>query len=351
MRSARYTLWTHVPVQNVGSHPTLRAPEIRCTELRNACPLRRMEGCETRQDWHELFGCPDSLATEQLLVGLPPIQVLAEYVTFGRKSRVIMTVRRSPDIYTFPECDVAFDGRCCIRGLGVIPCCVFIKFSVDDYRIVICKALPWAPASRRARPKILRVDRLGREVVVTFDDNGLIRFRDYCSVPCCNCHLSFLSMLSVWADIRTFDRNDRHLMDRIGAASSWSEQFSSPGSLALLNCGFGRKIEQIPIGHLVGAADYLDHFGVGSGIAIRWVRQAATGLAGSRRHDIWAAPHQLLSQTASLWPSLGFLSEKLEIFAISGALELITMNEAQRRGVYAVAQTSHIPRSTRKQMA
>jgi hypothetical protein len=71
-----------------------------------------------------------------------------------------------PYIHTFPECDVAFDGSRCIRGLGVIPRCIFISIAIDDKRIVICKALPWTAARRHAGPKILRIDGLRREVVV-----------------------------------------------------------------------------------------------------------------------------------------------------------------------------------------
>src|SRR5262249_25072917 len=108
---------------------------------------------------------------------------------------VMTAVSRLPNINTFPECDVTFDGRCGVGGLGVIPCCVFIGFSVDDKRIVIRKALPWTPAGRRARPKILLMDGVRREVVVAFDDDGLVRFRYHCPIPCRRCHSSFLSML------------------------------------------------------------------------------------------------------------------------------------------------------------
>jgi hypothetical protein len=52
-----------------------------------------------------------------------------------------------------------------------------------------------------------------------------------------------------------------------------------------------------------------------------------------------------------LAPSLRPVSEKSEVFAISLAFKLITMNEAEGRGVHAVTQTSPVPRSVRKQMA
>src|SRR3546814_6040353 len=93
-----------------------------------------------------------------------------------------------PYIHTFPECDVAFDGRCCIGGLGVIPCCVFIGFAIDDKRIVIRKTFPWTPAGRRALPKISRIDGLRWEVVIAFDDDGLLRPRHDYPVPCRACH-------------------------------------------------------------------------------------------------------------------------------------------------------------------
>jgi hypothetical protein len=51
------------------------------------------------------------------------------------------------------------------------------------------------------------------------------------------------------------------------------------------------------------------------------------------------------------YPSLRLLSEKFEVFAISLALKLITMNEAEGRGVQAVTQTSLVSRSVGKKMA
>lgn len=110
------------------------------------------------------------------------------------------------------------------------------------------------------------------------------------------------------------------------------------------------KPKQIPIGRLAGVENALDHLGVGPALAMYCIRRGATGIAGSARYDVWTTSHQLPSQTVEFLASLGFLSEKPEVFAISKALKLITMNEAQRRGVYAVTQSSHIARSTRKQM-
>src|SRR3546814_18375592 len=99
-----------------------------------------------------------------------------------------------PYIHTFPECDVAFDGRCCIGGLGVIPCCVFIGFAIDDKRIVIRKTFPWTPAGRRALPKISRIDGLRWAVVYSFDADALLRPPHQHPVPCPHCHFSSLSI-------------------------------------------------------------------------------------------------------------------------------------------------------------
>src|SRR3546814_1483555 len=106
--------------------------------------------------------------------------------------RVVSTL---PYIHTFPECDVAFDGRCCIGGLGVIPCCVFIGFTIDGKRIVIRKAFPWTPAGRRALSKTSRIDGLGREVVIAFDDDGLLRLSHDCPLPRSEEHTSALQSL------------------------------------------------------------------------------------------------------------------------------------------------------------
>jgi hypothetical protein len=73
-----------------------------------------------------------AFATEHPIVELLPIHPLAEYITLARENGVMTTISRLPDIHAFPECDVAFDSRCCIGGLGVIPCGVFIDFAIDD---------------------------------------------------------------------------------------------------------------------------------------------------------------------------------------------------------------------------
>jgi hypothetical protein len=75
--------------------------------------------------------CSDSFATERLIVELLRLHVPAKYHTWAENG-VMTTISRLPDIHAFPECDVAFDSRCCIGGLGVIPCGVFIDFAIDD---------------------------------------------------------------------------------------------------------------------------------------------------------------------------------------------------------------------------
>src|SRR3546814_16277259 len=100
-----------------------------------------------------------------------------------------------PYIHTFPECDVAFDGRCCIGGLGVIPCCVFIGFAIDDKRIVIRKTFPCTPTGSRSLPQISRISGLRWEVVLAFYGDILYRPLHEQSLPHHDRPFPYLSIL------------------------------------------------------------------------------------------------------------------------------------------------------------
>src|SRR3546814_770927 len=54
------------------------------------------------------------------------------------------------------------------------------------------------------------------------------------------------------------------------------------------------KLEQIPIGRLVGVEDDLDRLSVGAMISVGRIRHVATGIADSGRKNAWPAPYQLL---------------------------------------------------------
>src|SRR5262245_23004544 len=87
------------------------------------------------------------------------------------------------DLYAFPKRDVIFDvlrGLFCVR---IKPRRVFIHFSVDDDAVITRRALPAADRVGVARLKIFFVDRVRREIVVAFDDDGFVTFGDYGAVP------------------------------------------------------------------------------------------------------------------------------------------------------------------------
>jgi hypothetical protein len=128
------------------------------------------------------------------------------------------------------------------------------------------------------------------------------------------------------------------------------------------------ELEQRAEVGLLRVVDDLDGLRVGAVVAIGGVRDVAAAVADARGHDAGLVAEQLLhppeatagedrifvGHVASLLVvgvSVGVTREQGAVFAITLALKLITMNEAEGRGVHAVAQTSLVPRSVRKQMA
>src|SRR5262249_61188171 len=91
------------------------------------------------------------------------------------------------------ESHVILDVRGRGRRLRVVPRGVLVGLSVHRQRVVPCLTLPWAAARRRTRLQEFLADAPGREVVVSLDDDRLIRLRDRRAVPSRRRHSLFLA--------------------------------------------------------------------------------------------------------------------------------------------------------------
>src|SRR5215510_92004 len=96
------------------------------------------------------------------------------------------------DLHAFPKRDVIFDVLRGISSVRVIPRRVIVHFSVDDDVVITRRALPAADSVGVARLKVFFVDRVGRKIMISFDDDGLVTFGDYGAVP--NSFHNFFSM-------------------------------------------------------------------------------------------------------------------------------------------------------------
>jgi hypothetical protein len=84
-----------------------------------------------------------------------------------------------------PERDVVFDfmrGRFRVR---IVPGRIFINFFGDDDVVVTCFAFPGTDAVRAAIADVLTVDGVGGEVMIAFDYDRLIAFREHYVMPGC----------------------------------------------------------------------------------------------------------------------------------------------------------------------
>src|SRR5262245_65003855 len=87
------------------------------------------------------------------------------------------------DLHAFPKRDVIFDVLRGVFSVRVIPRRVCVNFSVDDDVVITRRAFPSADGVGVARLKIFLVDRVGRKIMIAFDDDGLVTFGDYGAVP------------------------------------------------------------------------------------------------------------------------------------------------------------------------
>src|ERR1700741_5504579 len=87
------------------------------------------------------------------------------------------------DLQAFPKRDVIFDVLSGIFRVRVIPCRVFVHFSVDDDVVITRRTLPTADSVGVARLKVFFVDRVRREIVIAFDSSWGFAYCDYCAVP------------------------------------------------------------------------------------------------------------------------------------------------------------------------
>ena len=96
------------------------------------------------------------------------------------------------DLHALPKSDVIFDVLRGVFSVRVIPRRVFVHFSVDDDVVITRRAFPSADGVGVARLKIFLVDRVGRKIMIAFDDDGLVTFGDYGAAP--NSFHNFFSM-------------------------------------------------------------------------------------------------------------------------------------------------------------
>src|SRR5215510_3866801 len=96
------------------------------------------------------------------------------------------------DLHALPKRDIIFDVLRGVFRVRIKPCRVFIHFSIDDDVVITRRALPAADRVGVARLKVFFVDRVRREIVVAFDDDGFVTFGDYGAVP--NSLHNFFSM-------------------------------------------------------------------------------------------------------------------------------------------------------------
>ncbi len=67
--------------------------------------------------------------------------------------------------------------------IGIVPGGVAVYLAVN-YDIVVTRlALPGTDRMAGARLQIFVVDRIAREIVIAFNDNRVVAFRDYCIAP------------------------------------------------------------------------------------------------------------------------------------------------------------------------
>jgi hypothetical protein len=92
------------------------------------------------------------------------------------------------DFDTLPEGDVTRDLLSGIFGRRIIPGRVVVGGAIDLNVVVARQPLPVAGGVHITGAEILALDRVGWEVVIAFDHDGLITLGEDCAVPNCLCH-------------------------------------------------------------------------------------------------------------------------------------------------------------------
>src|ERR1044071_21036 len=104
----------------------------------------------------------------------------------SRKTSIMVKRKRQrliPDLYAPPERNVVLDLLGGFFGLGIIPRGILIGVITNSDMIVAGKAFPRAGGVFLALLKVLFFDRIGREVMIPLDHDGLIRLSQYRVFP------------------------------------------------------------------------------------------------------------------------------------------------------------------------
>ena len=103
-------------------------------------------------------------------------------------SRVIEVRPILADLYALPKGEIAGDLFGGLFGGWIGPNSILVYFTIDDEIEIARLALPMAGALFLTRLQKFHVDRIGREILISLDLNGLIGLGNGRAVPDCLCH-------------------------------------------------------------------------------------------------------------------------------------------------------------------
>ena len=86
--------------------------------------------------------------------------------------------------HALPKRDVPCDVFSSLFGSGIIPGCILVDLVAYDKVVVARLSFPRASAMRGALLKILAVDRGRGEIMIPFDNLGVVAFGEQNAVPC-----------------------------------------------------------------------------------------------------------------------------------------------------------------------
>jgi len=89
------------------------------------------------------------------------------------------------DLHALPEGDAIADLVGLGLGIGVVPGRIGMQLAVDQQREIARRALPGAGGLVIAEGHMVAVERIHREVVVAFDEHGVVALGDRDAVPGC----------------------------------------------------------------------------------------------------------------------------------------------------------------------
>lgn len=99
------------------------------------------------------------------------------------------------DVHALPERYISFNLTGGRLGLGIVPGGAIVPFSVDLDVVVTRCTFPGADRVLVARLEVFVVDRIGGEILIAFDFDGLIALSENCAFPHCFCHDAHLDSL------------------------------------------------------------------------------------------------------------------------------------------------------------